>query len=128
MASLSNHEVAAMRLYGVRVFVDDFAAARRFYAETLGLEIDWEMAEAGAAGFKVGAATLIVEAAGRDREYGDLVGRFVGVSLEVDDIEATWRALSARGVEFEAPPEKQPWGGTLAHFRDPAGNVLTLLG
>lgn len=117
-----------MRLYGVRIFVDDFAAARAFYAETLGLEIDWEMAEQGAVGFKAGAATLIVEAVGPHREYADLVGRFVGVSLEVEDIEATWRDLGARGVEFEAPPEKQPWGGTLAHFKDPAGNVLTLLG
>jgi len=24
------------------------------------------------------------------------------------------------------PPEKQPWGGILAPFRDPDGNVLTL--
>jgi predicted enzyme related to lactoylglutathione lyase len=27
-----------------------------------------------------------------------------------------------------APPEKQPWGGIVAHFRDPDGNVITLLG
>lgn len=117
-----------MRLYGVRIFVDDFAAARQFYAETLGLEIAWEMAEHGVAGFKVGSAELIVEAIGSHREYADLVGRFVGVSLQVKDIEATWRDLSAKGVEFETPPEKQFWGGTLAHFKDPADNVLTLLG
>jgi len=24
--------------------------------------------------------------------------------------------------------QKQEWGGTLAHFEDPAGNVLTLFG
>jgi len=24
--------------------------------------------------------------------------------------------------------QKQEWGGTLAHFEDPAGNVLTLVG
>jgi predicted enzyme related to lactoylglutathione lyase len=34
----------------------------------------------------------------------------------------------AKGVHFTAPPEKQEWGGTLAHFEDPAGNVLTLVG
>jgi hypothetical protein len=31
-------------------------------------------------------------------------------------------------VVFDGPPERQIWGGTLAHFRDHAGNVLTLLG
>jgi uncharacterized glyoxalase superfamily protein PhnB len=55
------------------------------------------------------------------------VGRFVGVSLEVTDIDATYRTLVERGVQFDAPPERQAWGGTLAHLRDPDGNVLTLL-
>jgi hypothetical protein len=27
-----------------------------------------------------------------------------------------------------APPEVMPWGGVLAHLRDPDGNVLTLVG
>ena len=56
------------------------------------------------------------------------VGRFVGVSISVSDIEAAYNELSAKGVAFLAAPEKMPWGGTLAHFRDPSGNVLTLLG
>jgi predicted enzyme related to lactoylglutathione lyase len=46
----------------------------------------------------------------------------------VDDVEATWERLRARGVEFVARPELMPWGGVLAHFRDPDGNVLTLVG
>src|SRR4029450_10331043 len=41
---------------------------------------------------------------------------------------ATHRTLVARGVVFTAPPERQPWGGVLAHSRDPDGNVLSLLG
>jgi len=50
------------------------------------------------------------------------------VSLQVDDVPATYAELRARGVDFVGPPEKQSWGGTLAHFRDPDGNVLTLFG
>ncbi len=117
-----------MKLFGVRIFVDDFAAARAFYADTLGLPVAWEMADHGALGLDAGGPQLIVEAVpvgGADR---DLVGRFVGVSLQVDDIAATHADLSARGVAFDAPPEKQDWGGWLTHFRDPAGNTLTLLG
>jgi hypothetical protein len=41
-----------------------------------------------------------------------------------------WRPVKAssplRGVDFVGPPEKQPWGGVLAHLRDPDGDILTL--
>ncbi|MDH3643838.1 MAG: hypothetical protein OES38_17160 [Gammaproteobacteria bacterium] len=34
----------------------------------------------------------------------------------------------AKGVEFVEPPERQPWGGVLAHFKDPEQNIMTLVG
>jgi catechol 2,3-dioxygenase-like lactoylglutathione lyase family enzyme len=117
-----------VRLYGVRIVVDDVAAARAFYVDTLGLPVAWEMADHGALGVGVGGAELIVEAVAPDGDDRDLVGRFVGVSLQVDDIAATHAELAAKGVAFDAPPEQQFWGGSLAHFKDPAGNTLTLLG
>src|SRR5262249_27987256 len=121
-------EIDEMRLYGIRVFVHDFEAARRFYRDTLGLKEKW--AHGGnAAGFDLGA-DLIIEggAADADAEDRALVGRVVGCSIEVEDIGATVSALTAKGVEFTGPPERQGWGGVLAHFKDPSGNVLTLLG
>ncbi|MEM6665736.1 MAG: VOC family protein [Pseudomonadota bacterium] len=116
-----------MRLYGIRVFVDDFAPARRFYGHTLGLEERWAMPEVGVAGYALGDATLIVEVEDPNGEDGHLVGRFVGISIAVDDMDQSYRALFDKGVHFAGPPVKQVWGGTLAHFRDPAGNTLTLL-
>jgi lactoylglutathione lyase len=44
----------------------------------------------------------------------------------VQDIDATYTALVAAGVEFDMPPTKQPWGGTLALFKDPDGNIFYL--
>ena len=35
--------------------------------------------------------------------------------------------LEGKGVRFVRPPKRQPWGGRLAHFSDPDGNVVTLL-
>jgi len=116
-----------MKISAVRVFVSDIEAARRFYGTTLGLRQLWD--HGIAVGYDVGA-TLIVEAPSPDEDEGgeeNSVGRFVGCSLAVPDIEGTYRELSAKGVEFLHPPEKQPWGGTLTHFKDPSGNVLTLL-
>jgi catechol 2,3-dioxygenase-like lactoylglutathione lyase family enzyme len=120
----------AMKLYGCRVFVDDLHQARTFYGETLGLAVKWDYGTA--IGYDVGA-DLIVEAFDQDEEeeYPDFLrdpGGFLGISLQVDDIDASYRELSARGVRFISPPQKMPWGGTLAHFKDPSGNVLTLLG
>lgn len=55
----------------------------------------------------------------------DRIGAFFNGSFACDDVEHSHRQLSARGVIFEGPPEKQPWG-TFAKFRDPDGNLFVL--
>jgi predicted enzyme related to lactoylglutathione lyase len=57
--------------------------------------------------------------------HEDRIGTFFNGSFACDDVEATWRQLSERGVEFKGPPEKQPWG-TFAIFRDLEGNEFVL--
>ncbi len=117
------------KLYAVRVFVTDWERAIRFYTETLGIPVAFRSDELGWAQLATGEGQLALErVAPGDAESEALVGRFVGVSLEVPDIEATHGTLVQRGVEFLAPPARQAWGGTLAHLRDPDGNVITLLG
>jgi len=49
------------------------------------------------------------------------VGTFMNMSYSCDDIQETYKALEARGVEFEGPPQEQPWG-TYAIFKDSEGN------
>ena len=117
------------KLFAVRVFVTDWDRAIQFYTETLGIPATFRSDETGWAQLATGEGQLALErAAPDDSEAQELVGRFVGVSLQVPDIEATHKTLVERGVEFLAPPEKQAWGGVLAHFRDPDRNVITLLG
>lgn len=57
--------------------------------------------------------------------HEDRVGSFFNGSLGCDDVEATVRQLTARGVEFVEPATKQPWG-TFAKFKDSEGNVFVL--
>ena len=117
------------KIHGVRVFVTDWEKALEFYSETLDMPIAFAASEAGWAELDTGAAHLALERVDpSDAEAADLTGRFVAVSLKVEDIQATYDELTARGVEFLGPPEEHSWGGVLAHLRDPEGNVLTLLG
>lgn len=44
--------------------------------------------------------------------------------LEVDDVEAAYRDLSDRGVEFLTPPQRPPWGGLRCFVRDPDGYLV----
>jgi predicted enzyme related to lactoylglutathione lyase len=53
------------------------------------------------------------------------IGTFFNGSFACDDVEATYRQLRQRGVEFTAEPQKQPWG-TFAKFTDPDGNQFVL--
>jgi lactoylglutathione lyase len=51
----------------------------------------------------------------------------VMVNLQVADIHAAADRLRARGVVFVRPPSPEPWGGWIATFADPDGNLLQLL-
>jgi catechol 2,3-dioxygenase-like lactoylglutathione lyase family enzyme len=53
-------------------------------------------------------------------------GSLQGLVLHSDDILADYDRLLANGVEFEGPPEKQPWAAYETVFRDPDGNKMVL--
>lgn len=53
------------------------------------------------------------------------VGTFTGLSFSCDDVDQTYEEYKARGVQFEGPPQKQPWG-TFAKFKDSEGNFFVL--
>lgn len=117
------------KLYAVRVFSFRWEESLAFYRDIIGFPVSFADADMGWAQFELGPAYIGLERCDPDDpEASDLVGRFVATSIEVDDIQSTYNTLVDRGVEFVAPPAKQPWGGILAHFKDPDGNVLTLLG
>jgi predicted enzyme related to lactoylglutathione lyase len=55
----------------------------------------------------------------------DRIGSFLGISYHCEDIDQTFSELSARGVSFDVPPKKEPWG-TFATFKDSEGNSFVL--
>ena len=110
----------------VRIFVDDVGRARHFYRDVLELDERW--ATPDCALFDLDGKNVILEKVAPGDSEHDLVGRFLAVSFNVDDIDATYRKLLGKGVSFSGPPERQAWGGTLAFPSDPDGNILTLVG
>jgi predicted enzyme related to lactoylglutathione lyase len=53
-------------------------------------------------------------------------GKAGGVILASDDCQASYEELRGRGVEFQQPPTRQPYGIDAA-FRDPSGNQIRLV-
>lgn len=118
-----------MELNTARVFVNELAAAKKFYSELLGLAIKADGSEYGYCVFQAGATDLVVETVASDAPEEDrvLVGRFTGLSFTVQDAAAKHEQLAARGVPFTGLPEMQQWGGILATLQDPSGNQLQIV-
>ena len=115
-----------MKFSQVRLLVDDFGAAFRFYRDELGLEVGSGDESSGYASFATdGGSIAIFERAGQGevvdlREPGDSALTV----LEVDDVNAEVARLREHVVE---DPQDQPeWGGRVAYLRDPSGNLLEL--
>ena len=111
----------------VRVAVNDIEKAKNFYEDILGMSLIVDRTEEGYILLNLGCTTLIVE--NTDSNDFDLpVGRYLGISIKVTNIQKVYEALLAENVKFSHPPQKQFWGGYMTEFSDPEGNVWTLLG
>lgn len=53
------------------------------------------------------------------------IGTFVNTSWEVDNVEKAYGELREKGVEFDGPPQKQPWGSFIM-MKDSEGNQIVL--
>ncbi len=112
--------------------VDDADRAKQFYGETLGMKVsDGPIAALLTLHIAGGRDTLIY--AKPDHQPAT----FTILNFPVDDIEETVDALVARGVSFERYPGSEMetdergifrgGGPYIAWFKDPAGNVLSVL-
>lgn len=110
--------------------VDDIPAAKRFYEETLGLEVT---ERGGGLGLQLATGGSVFIYPKSDHEPAS----YTALYFPVEDLEATVDALSERGISFEryegfGQDERgiadSPGGGPrIAWFKDPAGNVLSVL-
>ena len=103
---------------------DRFDAMARFYRDRLGLtprssksdfiNFDWD-------GVRLSVSV-------HDRVTGTSKDPFrIMINLAVDDVRAVHARLTSAGVVFVRTPETEDWGGQVASFFDPDGNLLQLM-
>ena len=107
---------------------NDIEGCRRFYSETLGLKVGEVMGGLDLR-FASGQRVFIYPKPNHEP------ATFTVLNFPVDDVEATVDALAAKGVAFERYPGMgqdakgimRGNGPDIAWFRDPAGNILSVV-
>jgi len=115
------------------VFVRDLEVSKRFYVDQLGFELITEQClPTGVRWIEVappdGSANLALVEPKPDRPEYKLIGGYRWVLFMTEDVQATYKKWSERGVRFLFAPETPGWGGTFTRFEDPDGNAFGLEG
>jgi len=121
------------KVSAVVLLVRDFDRCLMFYRDTLGLQV--VQRESNFAAFKIEDQDFVLQEisaavemfnvkASKSHTRGD---DRVLLCARVDNVDAAYEALKAKGVEFAKPPVDQPWGIRAAYFRDPEGNIWEIL-
>ena|SRR5947209_580233 len=126
------------RLGSVPIFVSDQDRTLAFFTEKLGFKVAYdhrygpEFRWLGVAHQEGGTEIVLFRPVAsvvgdRTEELNKRIGTWTGIIFLTDDIKQTYQSLRQRGVEFNAEPRQQSWGGWEALFSDPDGNVFHLV-
>ncbi|HEX6323129.1 MAG TPA: VOC family protein [Vicinamibacterales bacterium] len=117
--------ITAIKFVSVPVHDQDRALA--FYTEKLGFTVATDQPfgqQQRWIELKVGRADTHLVLFTPDG-HEDRIGTSQPVTFQTSDLQKTYETLSARGVEFTAPPTSQHWG-SYATFKDSEGNQFVL--
>lgn len=115
-----------LRISLVKVPVTDFARARAFYRDALGMEEECAVEAYGWASYRTGSVPLALYVTGQGG--GDAVpGGELPFHLEVADAQALCARLQAQGVPLACPLTRSDDGGAFFMPRDPDGNTFKIL-
>jgi lactoylglutathione lyase len=118
----------AKKIGAITLFVEDIAAAKRFYLEVFDLPVYFE--DENSAVFRFGdtlinlldigqADDLIEPAAVASRDAGSRMQ----FTMAVEDLNSVCEELTRRGVTLLNGPMDRPWGIRTASFTDPGGHI-----
>ena len=108
------------------ISVADIQRAVTFYRDVVGFKIGRSDEAFRFAQFDFGSVSLrLVGESEADKNLGR--ARNFAVGFAVADVQAAHDDWVSRGVNFQMPPTRQPWGAVMARFADPEGNILYLV-
>ena len=116
--------MAIVKSHHIALKVKDVAACKAFYTETLGFPVAAQIPGREVYFIAIGGTCIELMSAGEASPIGQGAG-FVHLAFQADDVDATYRDLAAKGVEFSVEP-KSVGDIRLAFFSDPDGNTLEL--
>ncbi|HET6288094.1 MAG TPA: VOC family protein [Amycolatopsis sp.] len=125
--------MAIRGVHKIVVGVTDQERAKRFWSQVVGFEVTTDVPydDKGNRWVEVtsadGATALVLSTAPEDLKRFEVRDELPTANFffYADDVERTYEELSAKGLEFAARPEKQPWGWW-AMFTDSEGNRFAL--
>ncbi|HEY1352593.1 MAG TPA: VOC family protein [Ktedonobacteraceae bacterium] len=112
------------------IYVSDMERALTFYRDILGLPLKFH--SPGWSEFNNGGTPLALhrqlnpQTSHQSTPAGHAAAGQATLVFVVDDLQATYEALQARGADFALAPQKQPTGLTFALLSDPDGFTITL--
>jgi lactoylglutathione lyase len=116
-----------MRIGYVIVGVGDFERSIAFFRDTMGFPPIHADTQFQFAAFQVGDLQFSIAGGGGGGDAGHGTGgRNTGIGFMVEDVDAVHAELVGKGVHFTMEPAQQPWGGYMAMFTDPDGNIYYL--
>jgi catechol 2,3-dioxygenase-like lactoylglutathione lyase family enzyme len=111
-----------LRIWDVTFIVSNLEKAVDFYENVLGLSKKYHFPE-NYAGFDCGG----VEIGLRPGTVPGAIEEAPLVDFLADDVDESFRLLSERGVRFIKEPYDTAWGGRIALFVDPDGNLMQMV-
>jgi len=110
------------------ILVSDIERSIEWYRQVLGLRLIHHSHDQRWAEFDTeGTRLSLYEPRENQRDLRKAIGSHTGVVFGVEDLQAAYKDLAAKGVTFAIPPRKEPWGGEMAVFLDPDGNSLCMV-
>ena len=115
-------------LFAVTIFAEDLAAMGEFYDRVFELPRVFEGETSIVYKFDQTMINIInIEGGPELIEPAPVAGPGSGArsmfTVRVDDVDALYASLVAKGVEFLNGPIDRPWGPRTAAFADPAGHM-----
>ncbi|WP_404458616.1 VOC family protein [Oceanobacillus kapialis] len=122
-----------MELTHTRLLVDNYKECFLFYRDILGFEVAWGDENSNYADFKFNGATLgiferkqMVQAIGGEYSPEALKTDRTVLVFKVANVENSYQKLNKKVTFITEPKEQEDWGIKVAHFRDPAGNLIEI--